>query len=600
MSLSLSLQSALSGLQASQSILQVISNNIVNANTDGYTRKIAQPLSVSLDGVGAGVRLGEIIRSVDRNLVSETDLALSELAALDIQQGYYQRIQDLYGQPGSNISVSARLNDLATALQELAATPESSILQTNSVDLAVRIALQINDMAEQVQKLRTQADREIADKIVVANDQLEAIVELNADIARALAMGRPTGDLEDQRDMAVEILSGLIEVRTFTRSSGEIVVTTPDGKVLADSVAATLTHDASSQLSASVSYPGSIDGIDHAGTDITDSIQGGEIAGLIEMRDTILPDLQTELDQLTELLRDEINLVHNAGAGLPAANSLTGSRSFADPTTDDITFTSDVRIGVVDSAGNFVAYYDLPAGTYIIDAIEAAIDANLAGFATSSTSADGPLSITADDTANGIAIVDLGTNTVTHTDGATTYEGFSNYFGLNDLFITPGIVAGDSIVGIANALEVRSEIVADPALLSRATLNSVTGGSAPVAGDPGITLGDASAIQDLADKFSELLSFPAAGGLPARSESLAGYAKEMVAVNSMAFNRLEADMAFRAAIHEQLTFRLDSDSGVNLDEELANMVIYQNAYSAAAQVISTTQELFNVLTNMLR
>ena len=413
-------------------------------------------------------------------------------------------------------------------------------------------------------------------------------------------MGRPTGDLEDQRDMAVDTLSGLIEVRTFTRSSGEIVVTTPDGRVLADSVAATLTHDASSQLSASVSYPGSIGGIDHAGTDITGSIQGGEIAGLIEMRDSILPDLQAELDQLTELLRDEINLVHNAGTGLPAANSLTGSRSFADPTADAISFTSDVRIGVVDSAGEFVAYYDLPAGAYTIDAIEAAIDANLAGFASASTSAAGPLSITADDAANGIAIVDLGANTVTHTDGATTYEGFSNYFGLNDLFVTPGIVAGDSTVGIANALEVRSDIVADPALLSRATLDSATGASAPAAGDPGITLGDASAVQALADKFNESLSFSAAGGLPARSETLAGYAKEIIAVNSMAFDRLDADIAFRASVHEQLTFRLRSDSGVNLDEELANMVIYQNAYSAAAQVIATTRELFDVLTNMVR
>ena len=83
MSLSLSLQSALSGLQANQSVLQVISNNIANVNTDGYSRKVAEPQSVSLDGVGAGVRLGNVTRNVDRNLVSEAHLALSSLAALD-------------------------------------------------------------------------------------------------------------------------------------------------------------------------------------------------------------------------------------------------------------------------------------------------------------------------------------------------------------------------------------------------------------------------------------------------------------------------------------------------------------------------------------
>ena len=64
-------------------------------------------------------------------------------------------------------------------------------------------------------------------------------------------------------------------------------------------------------------------------------------------------------------------------------------------------------------------------------------------------------------------------------------------------------------------------------------------------------------------------------------------------------DRLDSDIAYRRSVYDQLSFRQLSDSGVNLDEELTNMIIYQSAYSASAQVISTTQELFAVLENMM-
>ena len=258
-----------------------------------------------------------------------------------------------------------------------------------------------------------------------------------------------------------------------------------------------------------------------------------------------------------------------------------------------------MRIGVVDADNNLAAYYDLPAGSYTVSAIEGLIDANLAGFASASTSAGGPLSIDADDPAHGIAIVDLGSNTVTHTDGATTYDGFSTYFGLNDLFVTPGVTAGDSVTGISGILEVRADIVADEGRLSRGALDGATGVDAPAAGDPASAAGDSSVVQALADKFNEALSFPAAGGLPARDMTLADYGAQIVSNNSMDADRLDSDIAYRRSVYDQLSFRQLSDSGVNLDEELTNMIIYQNAYSASAQVISTTQELFAVLENMM-
>ncbi len=600
MSLSLSLFSALSGLQANQAALRVISGNVSNANTEGYTRKVAQAETVTLDGTAAGVKLSDLTRNVDSYLVGETNQSLSALKAIEVKTTFFQRIQDLYGQPDSNNSISARLSDLSSSLQELATTPESLPRQIDTVNQAVSVALQLNEMSNEIQSLRTQADQDIEVKLQIVNGQLEAIAKMNTDIVRGIAAGQPTADLEDQRDQAVRTLSEQIGVQTFTRTTGELVVMMPNGQILADSQAQTMTHTAAAQLDAGISYPAGIDGIFVLGTDITNTIPSGEIAGLVELRDDVLPAMQEELDRLTEMLRDELNRIHNQGAGLPPANTLTGSRSFANPAADTISFSSDVRIGVVDANGDFAAYYDIAAGNYTVSAIEGLIDANLAGFASASTSAGGPLSIGADDPTHGIAVADLGANTVTHTDGLTTYEGFANYFGLNDLFVTTANSSGDPITGIANIIQVRPDIAADQRLLTRGPLNSATGGSAPAVGAPAVSAGDSSVIQAMADRFGDKLTFAAAGGMGPAFTSLTGYGTDIITSNSIRASQSETEVEFRRSVFDQLSFRLQSDSGVNIDEELGNMIVFQNAYAAAAQVISATEELFDVLNGILR
>jgi flagellar hook-associated protein 1 FlgK len=320
---------------------------------------------------------------------------------------------------------------------------------------------------------------------------------------------------------------------------------------------------------------------------------------LIDARDVTLPAVQAEIDKLSQVLRDQVNAVHNAGSGVPPAKTLTGTRTFADPTTDTITTTAGIRIAVVDSAGKFVANYDLAAGTYTVEQIETLIDTNLATFASASTSADGPLSISANAAGNGIALIDLGTQNVLHTDGVTTYEGFSNYFGLNDFFATPGKVQGDSIAGLSALLQVRGDIVGNPARLSRATLEAATV-PASVAGDTALAAGDNSIAQALADKFLEPLSFAAAGNLSLTTTTLAGYAAEILSANAVSASLAEKTAGFKSSLVQELTYRTQSLSGVNVDEELQNMVVYQNAYRATARIVQVVSDLFDVLTNLGR
>jgi flagellar hook-associated protein 1 FlgK len=595
MSLTIALQNALSGLQTNEAMIQVIANNVSNANVEGYTRKISQPTSLTLAGVGRGVEPGELNRIVDERLLSDLRTTLGAFGDARVQDFYYTRILDQFGTLANNSNLGAMLTDLATAMQALAASPDSSAHRTEVVTAAMVLAQQLNDMSDQIQTLRFDADREIATKIDVINAELETVADLNAKIASSQALGETSSTLEDLRDQALNKLSKLIDIRYFKRTSGEIVVSLPDGRILADSVARPLSHTPAGALSPDITYAnGGIDPIASGGIDITASIKSGELYGMIVARDTILPNLQAEIDALTEMLRNEVNALHNAGTSVPAPDTLTGTRTFEDPASDSITLSAAVRIAVVDSTGNFVAYYDLAAGTYTIDEIETLIDTNLSGYAAASTSDDGPLTIVANDSSNGIAIVDLDDQTVTHTDGSTTYSGFSNYFGLNDLFETPTRVQGDSTSGIAGMIQVRDDIASNPALLARGVLDSTTS-SLPVAGDSAVALGDATIAQEIADKLIEALEFSATGDLPLTTISLAGYASEILSAIAVAASSAAKTASFKETLFQEITFRSESISGVNIDEELRNMVLYENAYAATARVIQVVDSLFDIL-----
>lgn len=596
MSLTLALNTALSGLRTTQGALTVVSNNVSNANTDGYTRKVAQPSSRSLLGMGAGVELGAVVRTVDTRIQADAREANTKLQTLEVKELFLSSIQQMFGSPGDQSTVSHKVSALAEAADALAATPESATVRNQTIEAALNLAEQIGDMAGAVQDLRRDADRQIADSVAIVNTQLERIAQLNAEIRQNAAQDIPTGELEDERDRALETLSREMEVSSFKRSDGSLSVYTTGGKLLVDGTAASLSHTAVTAMSPATVLGAGVDGIDVNGTDITNTIRGGRIAGLVELRDTILPDMQAELDRLTEQLRDQLNEIHNQGTGLPPAASLTGSRSFADPATDSVTLTSAVRIAVLDDDGLMVDSYDLAAGTYTVDQVRDAINANLGASATATTAAGGPLAIAADAAPNGIAIVDLGDQTVT--DGTNSISGFSNYFGLNDFFATPGNVQGDAITGIAQRLQVRGDLASDPSRLSRGQLSTAT--PAPAAGETGVAFSDNRIATALGARFDATVSFGAAGGLPATSTTLSGYGAEIIADASRISANNSADYEYQSSLAQELDQQHKSLSGVNIDEEMANLVVFQNAYAASARVITTAQAMFDALSNLIR
>ena len=685
MSLNIALYNAISGLQASSRGIDVVAQNISNVNTEGYSRKTVQLQSVVIQGQGAGVDIADISRTADEFMITQLRDALTELGDVKIQDKFYTHMQDMFGTLASDSSIGFGLAELGARFQALSDTPENVSLRTGLIERARLLVEQFNDMAEQIEALRVEADRNIADGINVINTQLSLIHELNVQIASGLALGQGVGDLQDERDIALNKLAEQIDIEQFTRGNGEIVVLSKLGRPLVDGVAATLTHTSVSGMNPLVTLAsGAVDGIDLNGVDITSEISGGRLAGLIAMRDELLPSLHSQMQELVTQLHDEVNAIHNQGATYPGMNSVSGTRTFA--AADPPVWTGNFRVGVTDTSGTVVEFLDINLGaTATIGDLVAAID-GMANLNASLTGAPGRISITPTG-ANRVSFNEM-TSAVTvgnRTMGASDFLGLNDFFSsaneyddyssayqssattalgvagtltVSGSFGTTGVAyaAGDSLTaiaanitadatlaaagisativadgagfrlrindsggenfhmtdtsslvstlnvkvhdaGIMAQVAIRSDIVNDPSLVSRGTFNN---SGTLLVGDTGLTTGDKSSVQAIANLFNAKLSYDPTSKLAASTSTFSQYATEILSLNSAQANSATENLMSRQVLADNLEAKVASVSGVNLDEELSLMIVLENAYSASARVITTTQNMFEMLTSMMR
>ena len=254
MSLTLALNNAVSGLKAAQASLANISNNVSNANTEGYTRKYQNQSSQVSNGVGAGVSTPAVIRKVDELLRRDVRREGSIQGATDVRDTYFAQMQQLLGTTTSGGSLNTAINSLQSGLAGLAATPSDSGLQQNVVAAARNVALALNRTAKGIQDLRQGAENEIRSSIDIINQNLQQVVTLNRQITRSAALGEPTGDLADQRDLAVARIAEQMGIQTFTRDSGEMVVYSSTGRTMVDGEVNLLQYSTNNSVNSSSTF----------------------------------------------------------------------------------------------------------------------------------------------------------------------------------------------------------------------------------------------------------------------------------------------------------------------------------------------------------
>jgi len=707
--ITLALRTAQSGLLANQSALNFVAQNIANANTDGYSRTIINFEERVLAGSGAGVQISELTRRVDEGLLKSLRLELTDFKSLDVQESYFARTQEVFGSPEDDSSIAHIINDFAEALESLAFAPDKSLEQREAVRWGTEVARMFQQASETIQDLRQQADVAIASAVDEINDLVTRIGDLNDKIIRNSTVNLRVTDLLDDRDRAVDRLSELVDIRTFRRSDGDIVVFTEAGRTLVDNVPGVLTHSPAANVTPTTTHAegdfgGIFVGTQITGNDITTELRGGEMYGLVQLRDHVLPDLQSEMDELAAELRDAVNQVHNRGLSFPGSQSMTGTRAFTEPATSTVTFggTTDTTIALFDDNGDVVSTNTLrtllggASGT--VNDVVTAINTFLGADGTA-TLVNGALQITVTTagrnlafrdeaaTANNSARQDATIQFDANADATTdeTVNGFSNFFGLNDFFTdslvdnvhetnvmattftaagaatltfrggagligTAAVTAGDSLstiastinntvtgvtasvvpdgagerlrissddgtaitvtqaagntfltntgmhsadVRVASSLTVRTDIEATPTLIARGAIQFDTNRGA--AGEYFVSVGDDTVIQELVAVMTASNTFDAAGSISNISTTFTDHAAAIVSGNATAANLNETDLEFQRGLVDSLQAKSDNLRGVNVDEELSDLILYEQAFTASSRVIAVVKDMFDAL-----
>ncbi len=578
MSLRVAFNAATSSLLTVQTQMSVTAQNISNADTKGYSRKVANLSATSSAGYGTGVTVNSISSTADASLIKSAMAAASALGAATQVASYMDSLGSLMGtidtDGTSGDSLSSALDDLQQALTSLADTPESQTLANQLISTLDDLSAQLRSTSSDIQSLRKQADSDIGAAVDTVNTALHTVDDLNDQIVQMKARGQDTSDLEDQRATALGTIAEQMEISYFTDSSGAMQIYTDGGSaLLTTSTVHELSFDSAGSVTASSTYPGTLSGITVDGVDITSQIDRGAIGGLLQVRDEDLVAVQDELDQLASALIDSFNAIYNTGTASPPPNSLTGSASVSG--TDALSGTGTVRIALLDDDGTVSDFADFDLSAYAtVDDLVADIDA-LAGVS-ASIDANGHMVISADSSSQGIGINEM--DSAVGADG----DGFSAAFGLNDLLQG----SGASDISLSDSLKADSSTLAIGTLSSSSTL---------AIGDVGIAEGDNSIADALAEALSGKTSFDAAGNLSATSVSFSSYAASILSDVSTSVDSSAAGLTSAETRYSTLTNAIASASGVNLDEETAMMSQLENAYSIAASLLETINNMFEDL-----
>ncbi|MDQ6957864.1 MAG: flagellar hook-associated protein FlgK [Mariprofundaceae bacterium] len=577
MSLFGALNIASSSLKAQQQAINVVSNNIANVNTPGYSRQtptLGTAVAEQLDGFnfGRGVQLSDIRRVVDPFLIrAQVNNGSQFTFSNTVEQGL-NAVESVFGSLGTP-GLATSLDAFFQAFQQLANNPQDTAQRFNIRAHAQDIVNELSGMRSQLVAAQTSADANIDQSITQANILLDKIASLNDQIrTREVGINGQANDLRDQRELAVSNLAKLLPVQVVNGANGEFIIQSKGGDLLVQDN--TVRHLARGGVGPS-GFPSIV--IQNTNAVVQGLNQGGKIGGMLALRDGQLSSYITQVDSIAANLTFGVNQLHTSGVGqtLPAtvtsgqtATDLTGTSLAVDADTS-VPFASQIitgtfKVHVYDSTGT-----PTPAGGATIS-----ITAGTSKLNDVATQLNGVAGISASvDTTGRLIINAVAGNTI----------GFSND---TSNFLAAYEVNSFFHGGNASNIAISSNIAADGNNIAAGVINSTTSLHPP--GDNGVALGIFT-LQNTAITFDGTTQT----SLHNRSTNLSSQYGTDVATARQ--NRL-----FRGAESQSLASQRESFSGVNTDEELIAMIKFQRAYQASAKVIQTTNTMLDSLMGLIR
>ena len=618
MGLGQAINSALTGLAASQYGLTLVGINVANADTEGYTRKTVSQSSLVVGGLDIGVRTNGVNRTLDNFVQMQLLRESSGGAYADSRVTYLTQLDQIFGTPNGTSSLDASYSNFLAKFNALASTPESTTARTEAVSAAQQLATQLNGMTEDIQSLRSQTEVELADGVARVNALLEDIDKVNTQIMRAGGVDASTAGLLDQRDKDVAELATYVDIRVVGTGNNGISIYTSSGVNLFSGTPAQLTFDGPSPLVATSQWSvddatrgvGTISLVGSNGSSVdlvgAKAFQSGKLAALLEMRDKVLTGAQSQLDAMAAALASSLSSTQIEGTAVPSLPA--GASGFdldvgqlADGNGINLTWTDtpggtahNVRLVRVDdpsvlplsSSGDpAVVGIDWSGGmSSVVNQINAYFQGKVQVSNPSGTSLR-----FLDDGVAGTSDVTAVSATVTETasTGAVALPLFVDGPGARP-YTGAQTAAGPQQLGFAGRITINPDVLNDSSLL--------------VQYQSGVESADPTRPSLIADRLAANWSFAGAAGIgTAKSPfqgSISSFLTQMISYqgNQVETGKQLADN--QDVVVNALKQRQADASGVNIDVEMSRLLELQNAYGANARVLTAVKDMFDLLMRM--
>jgi flagellar hook-associated protein 1 FlgK len=619
MGLNQALATAASGLRVTQAGLTLIASNVANAETPGYVRKSLVQTATGGTGAGVSVQANAIQRELDTFVQRQLTTESGGGGYADTRAQYYQALQSIYGTPGATTALETVYGNFTSALENLTTSPESSAAQSQVLGSAQTLAQQLNSLSGSIQNLRSQAESGIADAVSQANDALSNIARINQQIGTVGTSDAAKASLLDQRDSYVSTLSQLMDIKVIPSGQDQIgVFTGSSTQLVGGAQASQITFDSSGALTAQDQWSsdptkrsvGTLTLVSPNGSGIdliaSHAIKSGSIAALVDMRDNVLPEAQAQLDAFAGGIASALSDQATSGtpaavgaqngfdvdtSGLLAGNSLTVS--FTDNTTNTQKTYSFVRVDAPNTLpladtltadpNDKVIGLDFSTG---LASVVSQINAALGASGVQASNPSGTTLRFLDDGASDRVTIGAATTTKTTTTLGSGDTSLPFFVDGSSLYTGAQIAQKNQSVGFAGRISVNTALLSNPGSL--------------VTYQAGTPSGDATRPNFLYGQLtSARYTYPAQSGVGTAAApftgSLSDFLRQTVSQQGQAAEAAQNLQQGQSVVVQALQQRLNETSGVNVDEEMANLLTLQNSYAANARVMTAVKDMVDTL-----
>ncbi len=634
---------SVSALNAAQAGLATTSNNIANANTPGYSREqIVQtqmlPQNTGSGFMGQGVSVSTVQRQYDQFLTAQVLAAQTQSSNLNTQLGLSQQVSNLLGDSSGGLTPT--LQDFFTAANGVANAPQSVPARQAMIGSAQTLVGRFQSLSQNLNQIRDGLNGQISNSVTQINSDASQIATLNAQIVQAQANNpnQPPNALLDQRDQLVNQLSQQIRVSTISQGDGSVNVYIGNGQglVLGNKTMALQTVTSSTDptaLEVAYSNNGSAIPIQQ------NSLQGGNLGGYITFRQTVLDPAINALGRIAMGFADTFNQQQQKGTDL---NGALGTSMFTMATPRVTPSSSNVGNGVLTATvsstsaltghdysvqfdgSNYIVYDTTSnsavqsftpaqlaagqtvAGTGITLQLTAGSVANVAGDAflvrpTVDGASNIGLNIT--DPAKIAASSPVAANAPTTNLGTATIAPASVTGGLplNANLQQPVTITFNNPPTTFNVTGTGTGNPTNVAYTAGATISyngwSTQISGSPSAGDTFTVTQNTNATAD-GSNILQMAALQTANTLVNGTTSYQGAYAQLIAQVGTQTSQLTSTSQAQTSLLTQVTNSQQAVSGVNLDEEAANLLRYQQAYQAAGKAMQIANTMFDTILNL--